>query len=128
MSNSWERKMIAHHHDPIGRDPVQNGLARLDRLRGIVVEDGRPVGLLQARDRVVGDVTHVHELLVARSEQDCGMGRRMSRRRDVVYAAGNLTSWLHEPSSGSDWWQVLSSDQDRGLLERVGHGRTVDIA
>jgi hypothetical protein len=28
MSNSWERKMIAHHHDPIGRDAVQNGLAR----------------------------------------------------------------------------------------------------
>ena len=32
--------MIAHHHDPIGRDAVQNGLARLDRLRGVVVEEG----------------------------------------------------------------------------------------
>src|SRR6478752_9434965 len=37
MSNSRERKMIAHHHGLIGRDPVQNGLARLDRLRGVVV-------------------------------------------------------------------------------------------
>jgi hypothetical protein len=43
MSNSWERKMIAHHHDPVGRDPVEDGLARLDRLCGIVVED-RTVG------------------------------------------------------------------------------------
>jgi hypothetical protein len=42
--------MIAHHHhDPIGRDAVQNGLARLDRLGGLVVEDGGPVGALQAR-------------------------------------------------------------------------------
>ena len=62
--------MIAHHHDPIGRDAVQNGLARLDRLRGLVVEDRRPVGVLQARHRVMGDVTHMHELLLARGEQD----------------------------------------------------------
>jgi hypothetical protein len=27
MSNCRERKMIAHHHDPVGRDAVQNGLA-----------------------------------------------------------------------------------------------------
>ena len=27
MSDSRERKMIAHHHDPIGRDAVQDGLA-----------------------------------------------------------------------------------------------------
>src|SRR6266478_5149706 len=39
MSNSWERKMIAHHHHPLGRDAAQNGLARLDRLRWGVVED-----------------------------------------------------------------------------------------
>src|ERR1700722_9816698 len=54
MPNSRERKMIAHHHDPIGRDAVQNGLARLDRLRGIVVEDGRPFRVLQTRHRVMG--------------------------------------------------------------------------
>src|SRR6267378_3775834 len=65
VSNSREWKMIAHHHDPIGRDAVQNRLARLDRLRGIVVEDGRPVGMLQARHWVMGDVTHMHELVVA---------------------------------------------------------------
>src|SRR6266481_6279479 len=62
MSNSRERKMITHYLDPIGRDAAQNGLARLDRLRAIVVEDGRPVGMLQARHRVMGDVTHMHEL------------------------------------------------------------------
>jgi hypothetical protein len=62
MSNSRERKMITHYLDPIGRDAAQNGLARLDRLRAIVVEDGRPVGVLQARHRVMGDVTHMHEL------------------------------------------------------------------
>jgi len=62
--------MIAHHHDPIGRDAVQNGLARLDCLGGLVVEDGRPVGVLQARHRVMGDVAHMHELLLARGEQD----------------------------------------------------------
>src|SRR5258707_10412255 len=39
MSNSRERKMIAQRHDPIGRDTVQDGLARLDRLGGLVVED-----------------------------------------------------------------------------------------
>jgi hypothetical protein len=54
MSNSRERKMIAHHRDPIGRDAVENGLARLDRLRGVVVEDRRPVGVLQTRHRVMG--------------------------------------------------------------------------
>src|SRR5258708_8152145 len=68
VSNSRERKMISHRHYPIGRDAVQNGPARLDRLRGIVVEDRRPVGVLQARHRVMGDVTHMHELLLARGE------------------------------------------------------------
>ena len=62
--------MIAHRHDPIGRDAVQNGLARLDRLHGIVVEDRRPVRVLQARHRVMGDVTHMHELFLVRGEQD----------------------------------------------------------
>ena len=44
MSDRWEREVIAHGHHPIGRDAVQSGLARLDRLRGVVVEDPRPVG------------------------------------------------------------------------------------
>src|ERR1700738_2264954 len=70
MSNSRERKMIAHHHDPIGRDAVQNGLARLDRLRGLVVEHRRPVGMLEAGHRIMGDVAHMHELLLARGEED----------------------------------------------------------
>jgi hypothetical protein len=51
--------MIGHRHDAIGRDAVQNGLARLDRLRGIEVEDRRPIRVLQAGHRVVGDVTHI---------------------------------------------------------------------
>src|ERR1700730_14511916 len=70
MSNSRERKMIAHHHDPIRRDAVQNGLARLDRLRGLIVEHRRPVGMLEAGHRIMGDVAHMHELLLARGEQD----------------------------------------------------------
>src|SRR5580704_2611886 len=68
MSDSRERKMKAHHHEPISRNAVQNGLARLDRLRGLVVEDRRPVGMLEARHRVMGDVAHMHELLLARGE------------------------------------------------------------
>src|SRR5258707_10306033 len=97
MSNSRERKMIAQRHDPIGRDTVQDGLARLDRLGGLVVEDWRPVGVLQARHWVMGDVSHMHELLLARGEQDCGMGRRMSRRRNIVHAADDFAPWLTKP-------------------------------
>src|SRR6266404_5235969 len=127
MSNSRERKMIAHHHDLIGGDAVQNGLARLDRLRGIVVEDGRPFGVLQTRHRVMGDVTHMDELLLARGEQDCGMGRRMSRRRNIVHAGCDFAALLHEPGSGGDRGQVISSCPNRALLELVGHRRTVDL-
>src|SRR5580658_6900915 len=99
MSDSRERKMKAHHHEPISRNTVQDGLARLDRLRGVVVEDGRPVGALQARHRVMGDVTHMHELFVARGEQDCGMERGMSRRRHIVCAACDFAALLYEPGS-----------------------------
>src|SRR5260221_10023904 len=76
----------------------------------------------------MGDVTHMHELLLARSEQDCGMGRRMSRRRNIVHAADDFAPLLHEPGAIGDRWQVLSSCSDRGLLERVRHRRTVDLA
>src|SRR5271155_5269670 len=127
MSYSRERKMIAHHHDPIGRDSVQNGFARLDRLHGVVVENGCPVGVLQTRHRVVGNVTHMHELLLARGEQDCGMGRRMSRRRNVVHAGCDFAALLNEARSVSDWWQVISSGLNRALLEWVGHRRTIDL-
>jgi hypothetical protein len=64
------REVIAHHHDPVGRNPIKDGLARLDRLCGIVVEDRRPLRVQQARHRVVRDVTHVDELLIAGREQD----------------------------------------------------------
>src|SRR5580658_6423385 len=56
VSDSREREMKAHHHEPIGRDPIEDGLARLDRLCRLVVENRRPVGVLQARHRVMGDV------------------------------------------------------------------------
>src|SRR5580704_9638185 len=56
------------------------------------------------------------------------MGRRMSRRRNIVHAAGDFAPLLHEPGPVGDRWQVLSSCSDRGLLERVGHRRTVNIA
>src|SRR5260370_1035151 len=88
---------------------------------------GRALGVLQARHRVMGDVTHMHELLLARGEQDCGMRRRMSRRRDIVHAAGDFAAWLHEPGSVGDRWQVLCRG-NRGLLERGGHRRTVNLA
>src|SRR5260370_5633268 len=52
----------------------------------------------------------------------------MSWRRNIVHAAGDFATLLHEPGSLRDRWQVLSSCPNRGLLERVGHRRTVDIA
>ena len=52
----------------------------------------------------------------------------MSRRRNIVHAAGDFAPLLHEPGSVGDRWQVLSSCSNRGLLERVGHRRTVNIA
>src|ERR1700720_3604614 len=55
------------------------------------------------------------------------MGRRMSRRRNIVHAAGDFAALLHEPGSVGDRWQVLSSCPNRALLERVGHRRTVDL-
>src|SRR6266403_2628824 len=52
----------------------------------------------------------------------------MPRRRNILHAACNFAALLHEPGSIGDRWQVLSSCPNRGLLERVGHGRTVDLA
>src|SRR5712672_1084089 len=56
------------------------------------------------------------------------MGRRMSRRRYIVHAGCDFAALLHEPGSGGDRWQVLSSCPNRRLLERIGHRRTVDLA
>src|ERR1700722_13764621 len=69
----------------------------------------------------------MHELLLARGEQDCGIGRRMSRRRNVVHAGCDFAALLNEARSVSDWWQVISSGLNRALLEWVGHRRTVDL-
>src|SRR5712675_2853334 len=55
------------------------------------------------------------------------MGRRMSRRRDIMQAGCDFAALLHESGSVGDRWQVLSSCPNRGLLERVGHRRTVDV-
>src|SRR5712672_209080 len=56
------------------------------------------------------------------------MGRRMSRRRNIMHAGCDFAALLHEPGSVGDRWQVLSSCPNRCLLERVGHRRTVDVA
>src|SRR3981189_2013469 len=56
------------------------------------------------------------------------MGRRMSRRRNIMPAGCDFAALLHETGSVGDRWQVLSSCPNRGLLERVGHRRTVDLA
>src|SRR6266481_2765641 len=52
----------------------------------------------------------------------------MSRRRNIVHAACNLAALLHELASVGDRWQILSRCPNRGLLEQVGHRRTVDLA
>src|ERR1700738_721014 len=56
------------------------------------------------------------------------MGRRMSRRRNIVHAACDFAALPHDPGSVGDRWKVLSRCPNRGLLERVGHRRTVDLA
>src|SRR6266850_773897 len=56
------------------------------------------------------------------------MGRRMSRRSNIMHAACDFPALLYEPASVGDRWQVLSSCLNRGLLERVGHRRAVDLA
>src|ERR1700736_4260625 len=56
------------------------------------------------------------------------MGRRMSRRRNIVHAVCDFASLLHESGSVGERWQVLSSRGNRALLERVGQRRTVDLA
>src|SRR5882757_3114360 len=56
------------------------------------------------------------------------MGRRMSCRRNIVHATCDFAALLHESASVGDRWQVLSRCPDRGLLERVGHRRAVDLA
>src|SRR5712672_584089 len=56
------------------------------------------------------------------------MGRRMSRRRNIMHAGCDFAALLHEPAPVGDRWQVLSSCPNRGRLERVGHRRTVDLA
>src|SRR5258705_8168568 len=52
----------------------------------------------------------------------------MSRRRNIVHAACDFAALLHEPRSVGDRWEVLSGRGNRGLLEWVGHRRTVDLA
>src|SRR5260370_41193365 len=52
----------------------------------------------------------------------------MAGGRNTLPAACDLAALFHEPGSVGDRWQVLSSRGNRGLLERVGHGRTVDLA
>src|SRR6267154_36620 len=56
------------------------------------------------------------------------MGRRMSRRRNIMHAACDFAALLYELASVGDRWQILSSCPNRGLLERVGHRRAVDLA
>src|SRR5712675_631707 len=56
------------------------------------------------------------------------MGRRMSRRRDIMQAACDFAALPYEPGSRGDRWQVLSSCANEALLERVGHRRTIDLA
>src|SRR5271168_5195703 len=52
----------------------------------------------------------------------------MSRRSNIVHAAGDFAALLHEPGSVGDRRQVLSSCSNCALLERVGQRRTVDLA
>src|SRR5882672_9695591 len=52
----------------------------------------------------------------------------MSRRRNIVHSACDFAALLCEPASVGDRRHVLSSGGNRGLLERVGHRRTVDLA
>src|SRR6476660_8429393 len=56
------------------------------------------------------------------------MGRRMSRRCNIVHAACDFAALLHEPGSFGDRWKVRSRCSNRALLEWVGHRRTVDLA
>src|ERR1700719_4085527 len=56
------------------------------------------------------------------------MGWRMSRRRNVVHTACDYAALPPDAGSVGDRWQVLSRCPNRGLLERVGHRRTVDLA
>src|SRR5271167_1395240 len=52
----------------------------------------------------------------------------MSRRSNIVHAAGDFAALLHEPGSVGDRRQVLSSCPNRALLKRVWRRRTVDLA
>src|SRR5882724_8051847 len=52
----------------------------------------------------------------------------MSRRRNIVHAACDYAALLYEPASVGDRWEVLPGRGNRGLLEWVGHRRTVDLA
>src|ERR1700726_620071 len=54
------------------------------------------------------------------------MGRRMSRRWNIVHAACDFAPLLNESASVGDRWQVLCRG-NRGLLEWIGHRRTVDL-
>src|SRR3984893_8889659 len=56
------------------------------------------------------------------------MRRRMTRRRNIVHAACDFAALLHEPGSVGNRWQALLSCPNRGLLERAGHRRTIDLA
>src|SRR5260370_35235576 len=56
------------------------------------------------------------------------MRRRMSRRSNIVDAAGDFAALLDEPGPVGDRRQVISSCSNCALLEWVGQRRTVDLA
>src|ERR1700733_14173583 len=56
------------------------------------------------------------------------MRRRMSRRSNIVHAAGDFAALFHEPGPFGDRRQVLSSCSNCALLEWVGQRRIVDLA
>src|ERR1700733_1814039 len=56
------------------------------------------------------------------------MGRRMSRRRNIVHAACDFAALLHEPGSVGDGRQVLPGCSNCARLEWLGQRRTLDLA
>jgi len=71
---------------------------------------------------MMGNITHMHELLIARNEQDGGMRRRMSGRRDIVYAGRDFTTLLNESGLTCDWRQVSRAAEIVPFLNPSGIG------
>ena len=100
-------------------DAVQDRLAQLDRLRGIVVEGGRLLGVLQTDRRDMGDLAHMHELLPRRT--GATSVNRLPALLGRPLFAGSYLAWTVTCRSGQQCVINAAESLERQIATFVAH-------